>query len=37
VEIEGDLAPFTSLLRAAEIIHVGRGTPFGLGRVAVET
>jgi hypothetical protein len=37
VEIEGDLAPFAPLLRAAEIIHLGRGTPFGLGRVAVET
>lgn len=36
VEIEGDLAPFAPLLRAAEIVHVGRGTPFGLGRVVVE-
>lgn len=35
VEIEGDLAPFTPLLRAAEILHVGRGTPFGLGRMEV--
>jgi CRISPR-associated endoribonuclease Cas6 len=37
VEVEGDLAPFTPLLRAAEIVHVGRGTPFGLGRVEVVT
>lgn len=37
VEIEGDLAPFVPLLRAAEIVHVGRGTPFGLGRVVVES
>ena len=37
LEIEGDLAPFAPLLRTAEIIHIGRGTPFGLGRVAVET
>lgn len=36
VEIEGDLAPFAPLLRAAEIIHLGRGTPFGLGRMVVE-
>jgi hypothetical protein len=36
VEIEGDLAPFAPLLRAAEIVHVGRGTPFGLGRMVVE-
>lgn len=37
VEIEGDLTPFAPLLRTAEIIHVGRGTPFGLGRMVVET
>jgi hypothetical protein len=35
IEVEGDLTPFTPLLRAAEIVHVGRGTPFGLGRVEV--
>lgn len=35
IEIEGDLEPFAPLLRAAEIVHVGRGTPFGLGRVEV--
>lgn len=35
VEIEGDLEPFAPLLRAAEIVHVGRGTPFGLGRMEV--
>lgn len=37
VTIEGDLAPFAPLLRAAEIVHIGRGTPFGLGRVEVES
>lgn len=37
VEVEGDLAPFAHLFRIAEILHVGRGTPFGLGRLAVET
>jgi hypothetical protein len=33
VELAGDLTPFASLLRAAEILHLGRGTPFGLGRM----
>lgn len=37
VEIEGDLTPFAPLLRAAEIVHVGRGTPFGLGRMTVSS
>jgi hypothetical protein len=37
VELEGDLTPFAPLLRTAEIIHLGRGTPFGLGRVVVES
>lgn len=36
LELEGDLAPLGPLLRAAEILHVGKGTTFGLGRVAVE-
>jgi hypothetical protein len=35
MEIEGDLAPFASLLRTAEILHVGKGTTFGLGRLEV--
>ncbi|MEA2600052.1 MAG: hypothetical protein QOF89_1044 [Acidobacteriota bacterium] len=34
--LEGDLAPFASLLGAAEVVHVGKGTTFGLGKVAVE-
>ncbi len=33
LDLEGDLA---SLLRAAEILHVGKGATFGLGRIAVE-
>jgi hypothetical protein len=36
VDLEGDLAPFAPLLRTAEILHLGRGTPFGLGRMVVE-
>lgn len=34
--LKGDLEPFSSLLRTAEIVHVGKGATFGLGRIAVE-
>ena len=34
--LEGDLAPFASLLGVAEVVHVGKGATFGLGKVAVE-
>lgn len=33
--LAGDLSPFTSLLRAAEVVHVGKGATFGLGKVSV--
>ena len=33
---EGPLAPFMPLLRAGEILHVGKGTSFGLGRYEVK-
>jgi hypothetical protein len=36
LEVEGDLAPFAPLLRAAEILHVGKGATFGLGRLRIE-
>jgi hypothetical protein len=36
IELEGDLAPFAALLRTAEVIHVGKGATFGLGRMVVE-
>ncbi len=36
LDLEGDLTPFVPLLRAAEILHVGKGATFGLGRIAVE-
>ncbi len=36
VTLAGELGPFVPLLRAAEVLHVGKGTTFGLGRVAVE-
>ena len=35
--LEGDLGPFAALLRTAEIVHVGKGATFGLGRVSVAT
>ncbi|HBL31575.1 MAG TPA: hypothetical protein DD490_32540 [Acidobacteria bacterium] len=36
VELEGDLAPLAALLRTAEIVHVGKGATFGLGKVELE-
>ncbi|HKI06296.1 MAG TPA: CRISPR system precrRNA processing endoribonuclease RAMP protein Cas6 [Thermoanaerobaculia bacterium] len=36
LDLEGDLAPFSPLFRAAEILHVGKGATFGLGKIAVE-
>jgi CRISPR/Cas system endoribonuclease Cas6 (RAMP superfamily) len=35
VELEGDLAPLAALLRTAEIVHVGKGATFGLGKVEI--
>lgn len=34
--LEGDLQPFAALLRTAEVVHVGKGATFGLGKVVVE-
>ncbi|WP_157627929.1 CRISPR system precrRNA processing endoribonuclease RAMP protein Cas6, partial [Thermodesulfatator autotrophicus] len=31
VSFEGDITPFTSLLRAGEFVHVGKNTSFGFG------
>jgi hypothetical protein len=36
MQLAGDLAPFAPLLAGAEILHVGKGATFGLGRVRVE-
>lgn len=33
LDLEGDLAPLAPLLRTAEIVHVGKGATFGLGRM----
>jgi hypothetical protein len=35
LHLEGDLKPFLPLLRTAEILHIGKGATFGLGRLAV--
>lgn len=35
MDLEGDLSPFASLLRTAEVLHVGKGATFGLGRMKV--
>lgn len=37
LEIEGGLAPFLPLLRTAEILHAGKNTTFGLGKLQVQT
>ena len=34
--LEGELEPFAPLLRAAEVVHLGKGATFGLGKVVVE-
>jgi hypothetical protein len=33
VELDGDLAPLAPLLRTAEVVHVGKGATFGLGKL----
>ena len=36
MDLEGDLSPFGPLLRTAEVLHLGKGATFGLGRVKVD-
>ena len=36
VSFEGDVEPFMPLIKAGEVLHVGKGTGFGLGRYEVE-
>jgi CRISPR-associated endoribonuclease Cas6 len=35
ISFEGDLRPFMPLIEAGEVLHVGKGTVFGLGRYEV--
>ena len=35
IEIEGELAPFWPLLRVAELMHLGKETSFGLGKLSL--
>lgn len=35
VELEGDLTPLMPLLRTAEIVHLGKGATFGLGKMEI--
>ena len=35
LEFAGDLTPFVPWLLAAQILHIGRNTTFGMGRVEV--
>lgn len=36
IVLEGDLAPFSHLLRTCEIVHVGKGTVFGNGKIVCD-
>ncbi|HDH05816.1 MAG TPA: CRISPR system precrRNA processing endoribonuclease RAMP protein Cas6 [Nitrospirae bacterium] len=32
---QGDIEPFMGLIRSGEVLHVGKGTGFGLGRYKI--
>jgi len=36
VTFEGDLEPFMPLIKAGEVVHVGKGTSFGLGKYVIK-
>jgi CRISPR-associated endoribonuclease Cas6 len=35
ISFEGDIEPFMPLIKAGEILHVGKGTAFGLGKYSI--
>lgn len=35
ITFEGDIGPFMNLIKAGEVLHVGKGTGFGLGKYEV--
>jgi len=35
ITFEGDIEPFMPIIKAGEVIHVGKGTGFGLGKYAI--
>jgi CRISPR-associated endoribonuclease Cas6 len=37
ITFEGDIGPFTSLIKAGEVLHVGKGTGFGLGKYKINS
>ena len=37
IDLEGNLRPFLPLLRAAEVLHLGKGATFGLGKITLKT
>lgn len=37
IVLEGDLEPFNDVLRMSEVVHVGKGTVFGLGKMRLES
>ena len=36
ISFEGNIEPFMQLIKAGEILHVGKGTSFGLGKYRIE-
>ncbi|MEW6586642.1 MAG: CRISPR system precrRNA processing endoribonuclease RAMP protein Cas6 [Nitrospirota bacterium] len=36
IAFEGEISPFMSLIRAGEVLHVGKGTAFGLGKYSIQ-
>jgi hypothetical protein len=36
ITFEGDIEPFIPLIKAGEILHVGKGTGFGLGKYSIQ-